>query len=61
MPSKPRTCAQQIALDIARYGLTDVYSCVQMAWELEHPPAKRVRKAKAQPEPKVYEAVSSNG
>lgn len=61
MPSKPRTCAQQIALDIQKYTLAEVYKCAQMAWELEHPPAKRVRKAKAQSEPKVYEAVSKTG
>lgn len=46
MPSKPRTCAQQIALDIARYGLIDVHACVQMAWELVNPPEPRKRKAK---------------
>jgi hypothetical protein len=50
MPTKPRTCAVQIALDIKRYGLTAVSEAVAMAVALStdpKPKAARAPKAKA--------------
>jgi hypothetical protein len=50
MPTKPRTCAVQIALDIKRYGLTAVSEAVAMAVALTadpKPKAARTPKFKA--------------
>jgi hypothetical protein len=47
MPTKPRTCAVQIALDIKKYGLTAVSEAVAMAVALStEPKPKVVRKPK---------------
>ncbi len=44
MPTKPRTCAVQIALDIKRYGLPAVQQAVEMAVALSAPAAEHTKK-----------------
>lgn len=48
MPTKPRTCAVQIALDIKRYGLPAVQQAVEMAVALQtEAPTRKVTKTTA--------------
>lgn len=62
---KPRTCNQQIAIDIRRYGLESVSAAVEMAVELSKAPVVKstsktrqlTKKAAASSQPTVDAAT----